>query len=126
MHSLPPESMAPRLDLILCDLGIPEIDGLAVLKKVKGASDARAACFVLISGDMSAGTVARALQGGAAGLLVKPFSRDELTRLVREVHSRSARGLPAATGDDLPLFGPESGTSGKPSPDDGPSGDEKS
>ncbi len=108
------------IDLILCDLGIPEIDGLAVLKEIKGATEARAACFVLVSGDMSNETVAKALQGGAAGLLVKPFSHEELTRLVREVHSRSASGLPAATGDGLPLFGPPSETPGGPPSDDGP------
>lgn len=120
------EEHGSSIDLILCDLGIPEIDGLAVLEKVKGATDARDACFVIISGDMSDETVAKALKGGAAGLLVKPFSRDELTRLVREVNSRSARGMPAATGNGLPLFGPESDTSGEPSSDDGPPQDEKS
>ena len=102
------------------------MEGLVVLEKVKGETDARDACFVIISGDMSGQTIFKALQGGAAGFLVKPFSQDELTNLVREVHSRLARGLPTAAGDGLPLFEPESETSGEPPSDDGPSQDEGS
>lgn len=109
------------IDLILCDVGIPEVNGLAVLEEIKGATDAREICFVMMTGDMSVETVFRAVKAGAAGFLVKPFSQDELTRLVREVHSRLARGLPTATGDGLPLSGPHSDTSGEPSSDDGPS-----
>ena len=69
----------------------------------------------------------RALVTGAAGFLVKPFTQNELVGLVREVHSRLARGLPTATGDGLPLFGPSGGppseASGEPPSDDGPSQD---
>ncbi|MHC4507037.1 MAG: response regulator [Planctomycetota bacterium] len=121
------EEHGSSIDLILCDLGIPEIDGLAVLEKVKATTDTRSACFVVVSGDMSDGTVSRALKAGAAGFLVKPFTQNELVGLVREVHSRLARGLPTATGDGLPLFmpsgGPQSEASGEPPSDDGPSQD---
>jgi chemotaxis protein CheX len=120
------EEHGSSIDLILCDVGIPEIDGLSVLEKVKKTTDARDACVVIITGDVSDETVSRALKAGAAGFLVKPFSQDELTRLVREVHSRSARGLSTAAGDGLPLFRSASETLGEPPADDGPSQDEGS
>lgn len=80
------------IDLMLCDLGIPEIDGLSVLKTVKARPDSGTMTVVMMTGDMSDETVSKALAAGAAGFLVKPFSQDEVTRLVREVHSRSKRG----------------------------------
>ncbi len=120
------EEHGSTINLILCDLGIPEIDGLAVLEKVKTTTDAHAACFVIITGDMSDETVSRALKEGAAGFLVKPFSQNEVVRLVREVHSRLVRGLPTSTADGLPLFGRESDVSGEPSSDDGQPQDDAS
>lgn len=114
------EEHGSSIDLILCDLGIPEIDGLAVLEKVKAMTDARETCFVIITGDMSNDTVFRAVNEGAAGFLVKPFTQNELVRLVREVHSRLARRLPTATGEGLPLFRSAPETSGDPPSDDGP------
>ncbi len=120
------EEHGSSIDLILCDVGIPDIDGLSVIEKVKKTTDARDACVVIITGDVSDETVSRALKAGAAGFLSKPFSQNELVRLVREVHSRLARGLPTATGDGLPLFRPESETPSEPPSDDGQSQNEES
>ncbi len=50
---------------------------------------------------------------------------DEVVKLIRAVRSRSARGLPTSTADGLPLYGANSGTSGEPTLDDGPSQDVK-
>ncbi len=117
------EEHGSSIDLILCDRGIPEIDGLAVLEEVKTNTAARAACFVMITGDTSDETVAKAFKGGAAGFLVKPFAHDKIVKLVRGVHSRLARGLSTSTADGLPLYAPDSEASGEPSSDDGPSQD---
>ncbi len=114
------EEHGATIDLILCDLGIPEIDGLAVLEKVKTTTAARDACFVMVTGDTSDETVAKAFKGGAVGFLVKPFRQNELVKLVREVHSRLARGLPTSTADGLSVLGPQPGKSGETSPHDGP------
>lgn len=118
------EEHGSSIDLILCDLRIPGIDGLTVLEKVKTTTDARAACFVMITGDTSDETVAKAIKGGAAGVLVKPFGREEVVGLVRKVHSRLALGLPTSTAAGLPLFGPASGASGESPPVDRPPRDE--
>jgi CheY-like chemotaxis protein len=111
------EEHGSSLDLILCDLGIPEIDGLTVLEKVKTETDARDACFVVVTGDTSDETVARAIGSGALGFLVKPFSADEVAKLLRAVHLRAAGGGGASSSAGLPLFGMKRRTSGGGSPD---------
>ncbi len=83
------EKHGSSIDLMLCDLGIPEIDGLSVLQKVKASPDYTDMTVVMITGDMSNETVSKALDAGATGFLVKPFRGEELTKLVRDVHSRS-------------------------------------
>lgn len=85
------EEHGSSIHLILCDIGIPEVDGLSVLEKVKANPDYGDMTVVMITGDMSDETVSKALDAGATGFLVKPFSGEELTKLVRDVHSRSTQ-----------------------------------
>ncbi len=85
------EEHGSSIDLMLCDLGIPEVDGLSVIEKVKANPDCGDMAVVVITGDMSDETVSKALETGAAGFLVKPFRGEELTKLVRDVHSRSTQ-----------------------------------
>lgn len=68
-------------DLVLLDLGLPDIDGLDVLASLR-RFDTRTPVLVLTARDEVADTVA-ALDAGADDYLSKPFAFDELLARIR-------------------------------------------
>ena len=76
--------------LVLCDLMLPDVPGLEVLKALHAARPALA--VVLITGYATAENMARALEAGAAGFLPKPFDEAELWAAVR--HALGGAGGP--------------------------------
>jgi len=95
-------------DLILLDLGLPDIDGLALLHEIRRRSSAPV--LVLTVRDAQNVKVA-ALDLGADDYLTKPFSLAELLARIRALLRRTARSAEAASvlqvGDIL--FDAESG-----------------
>jgi len=65
-----------RPDAVLCDVEMPNMDGLE-LTEILVAANAQAA-VVLMSGSGAADLRQRAERAGACDFLVKPFERDEL------------------------------------------------
>ncbi|MGB8295094.1 MAG: response regulator transcription factor, partial [Polyangia bacterium] len=79
-------------DLVLLDLGLPDIDGLALLPTIRANS---AAPIMIVSGRGDATQKVRALDSGADDYLTKPFSLPELMARVRAIlrdHARVAGG----------------------------------
>jgi DNA-binding NarL/FixJ family response regulator len=88
-------------DVILLDLKLPGVDGIAVLGALK-ARDSAARVLVLTSATEPA-LASLALRSGAAGLLYKDVDPDALTGREREVlaelaHGRSNREVARALG----------------------------
>jgi DNA-binding NarL/FixJ family response regulator len=71
-------------DVILLDLKLPGVDGIAVLAALK-ARDSAARVLVLTSATEPA-LASLALRSGAAGLLYKDVAPDALVRAIRSVH----------------------------------------
>ncbi len=67
-------------DLILLDLKLPDVYGMDVLKNLKKVGFQ--APVVIITGNVSAGVAMEAMKEGAYEYLPKPFSLDELGKLV--------------------------------------------
>ncbi len=74
---------ASQIDLILCDLRMPELNGFEVLKEVRNLHPDL--LFVLISAHADEDDVQKALGLGANGFLGKPFSPDEFHELYKEL-----------------------------------------
>ena len=70
-----------RADLIVLDLGLPDIDGLEVIRRIRDAGS-RLPIIVLSSRDDEAAKVA-ALDLGADDYVTKPFGIDELLARIR-------------------------------------------
>lgn len=70
-----------RVDVLVLDLGLPDLGGLEVLKRVRGSGSA-VPIIVLSSRTDEAGKV-KALDGGADDYVTKPFGVDELLARVR-------------------------------------------
>jgi DNA-binding NarL/FixJ family response regulator len=71
-------------DVVLLDLKLPVLDGVAVLRELRDAR-VRARVLVLTSA-ADRGLVALAVQAGAAGFLYKDVDPDALVRAIRSVH----------------------------------------
>jgi DNA-binding NarL/FixJ family response regulator len=94
-------AMAAQLDpdVILLDLKLPVLDGVAVLRELRD-SRIRARVLVLTSAADS-GLVTLAMQAGAAGFLYKDVDPDALVRAIRSVHDGHTLLAPEAAGSLL-------------------------
>jgi two-component system, chemotaxis family, chemotaxis protein CheY len=73
------------LDLIISDFNMPEMDGLALLRAIRGHPAARRVPFILLTGRGDRELVVKAAQAGANNYLIKPFTADILRQKVEQV-----------------------------------------
>ena len=98
------EAASRNPDLIMLDLGLPDIDGVEVIAKVRGWS---AVPIIVISARIEDSDKIGALDAGADDYLTKPFSVEELLARVRASLRRSgmagAGAAESSTFDNGPL-----------------------
>ena len=66
------------VDLILCDINMPVMDGLEFVKQIAGVENAKGVPVVMITTEGSESHVVQALSAGARGYIRKPFTPDQL------------------------------------------------
>jgi two-component system KDP operon response regulator KdpE len=74
-------------DLVLLDLGLPDLDGMEVISGLRGWT---AAPIIVLSGRADSGDKIDALDAGADDYITKPFSIGELLARVRAAERRSS------------------------------------
>jgi two-component system KDP operon response regulator KdpE len=79
-------------DLVILDLGLPDIDGVDVIRKLRTWSPVP---IVILSGRSDSRDKVDALDAGADDYVTKPFSVDELLARVRAVTRRLSEPAPA-------------------------------
>ena len=88
-----------RPDLVLLDLAMPKMDGLAVARAIRSRA---ATPIIVVSGEGDERTEVQALDEGADDYVTKPFGRQELLARIRAVWRRH-RSATALTDDGPPL-----------------------
>ena len=78
--------LGERPDLVLLDLGLPDVDGLTVITMIRAAS---AVPIIVITAVDDDPTMVRALDSGADDYVVKPFRLDQVTARIRAVMRRT-------------------------------------
>ena len=73
------------LDLIISDYNMPEMDGLGLLRAVRGHPVARKVPFILLTGRGDRELVVKAAQAGVNNYLVKPFTAAILRGKIEQV-----------------------------------------
>jgi two-component system, OmpR family, KDP operon response regulator KdpE len=74
-------------DLVILDLGLPDMDGVEVIHGLRGWTDAP---IIVLSGRTDSTNKVEALDAGADDYVTKPFGMDELLARMRAVSRRSA------------------------------------
>jgi len=74
------EAISQSHDVILLDLGLPDMDGISIIKKIRSWSNVP---IIVISARSEDDDKIEALDAGADDYLTKPFSVDELLARVR-------------------------------------------
>ena len=75
-------------DVVLLDLGLPDMEGLEVIRRLRGWSQVP---IIVLSARHSAGEKVRCLDSGADDYVTKPFGMDELLARMRAAERRSVR-----------------------------------
>lgn len=94
------ESEAP--DIIILDLGLPDIDGYDVLRQVRRFSDVPIIILTVRGEEMDK---VKGLELGADDYIVKPFAPAELLARVKAVLRRAQ--MPELRGDEKPIVTPK-------------------
>ena len=81
-------------DVVILDLGLPDLDGMEVIEGLRGWSRAP---IIVLSGRADPAGKVDALDAGADDYVTKPFHMDELLARVRSALRRSAGGAETAT-----------------------------
>lgn len=93
-----------RPDLVLLDIYLPDMDGISVLRELRGSGLAMDALFITAARD--AGMIRSALRAGALHYLIKPFNQAALQEQLRHVASLRSRldELDEARQEDVDLI----------------------
>ena len=71
-----------KVDLILCDINMPVMDGLEFVKSLGNVPNAKGVPVVMITTEGSEAHVVQALSNGARGYIRKPFTPDQVKEQV--------------------------------------------
>jgi len=86
-------------DLVILDLGMPQLDGLSVIDALRGWSSVP---ILVVSGRSGSGDKVEALDRGADDYVTKPFSIDELLARIRAL----TRRIGGSEDEPVIVFGP--------------------
>ncbi|MDO9395368.1 MAG: response regulator transcription factor [Herbiconiux sp.] len=87
-------------DLLIVDLGMPHLDGMEVIRTVRGWSQLP---ILVVSGRTDAADKVDALDAGADDYVTKPFAIDELLARVRALTRRSVVAAAAGAAASRPV-----------------------
>ena len=78
--------LADRPQVVLLDLGLPDVDGLALISMIRATSQVP---IIVITARDDDPTMVKALDSGADDYVVKPFGTDQVAARIRAVLRRS-------------------------------------
>ncbi|MCC8067952.1 MAG: sporulation transcription factor Spo0A, partial [Clostridiales bacterium] len=80
-------------DVVLLDIIMPKLDGLAVMERVNREPDLKKPAFIVISAVSHEKTTEDAFELGADYYILKPFDNETVVNRIKRVRSRSGRNM---------------------------------
>lgn len=74
-----------RVDMMLADVHMPEMDGIELIRKVREDPQIRFLPIVMLTTESQAAKKEEGKAAGATGWIVKPFRPEQLVAVVRKV-----------------------------------------
>lgn len=69
---------AEKIGLILCDINMPNMDGIEFLTRIKANEAYKSVPIIMVTTEGSQAKVMQALELGAVGYVKKPFTADQI------------------------------------------------
>lgn len=82
------KALAATFDLIITDLNMPQIDGLAMIRELRKKPEYAGVPILFLTTENDAAMKQKAKAAGATGWITKPFDSDQLLRIVGKVLSK--------------------------------------
>ena len=79
------KAKAKTVDLVLTDQNMPNMDGLTLIKNLRGLPSYKAAPILMLTTEAGDAMKAEGKAAGATGWLVKPFDPAKLLEVVKKV-----------------------------------------
>lgn len=85
--------LSKPIDLVLCDLDMPEVNGHELLSWVRTNEKLHDISFIMITGRSERKHVVEALKIGIDGYIVKPFSIENLVNKIKEAVIKRGKNI---------------------------------
>jgi two-component system chemotaxis response regulator CheY len=79
-----------RFDFVVCDINMPNMNGFDLLKAVKSDDALKHLPVLMVTAEARKEDIIAAAQGGAAGYIVKPFTKATLEEKVQKIMQKMA------------------------------------
>lgn len=79
-----------RFDFVVSDINMPNMDGFELLKAIKADDGLRHLPVLMVTAEARREDIVRAAQEGAAGYIVKPFTKATLEEKVAKIMQKLA------------------------------------
>jgi two-component system chemotaxis response regulator CheY len=79
------KAKSKTVDLVLTDQNMPKMDGLTLIKTLRGLPQYKATPILMLTTESSDAMKAQGKAAGATGWLVKPFDPQKLLEVVKKV-----------------------------------------
>jgi len=74
-----------KFDFVVSDINMPNMNGFELLKSIKSDDSLKAVPVLMVTAEAKKEDIVAAAQGGAAGYIVKPFTKATLEEKVQKI-----------------------------------------
>ncbi len=79
-----------KFDFVITDILMPNMNGFELLTAIKADESLRQIPVLMVTAEARKDDIVRSMQGGAAGYIVKPFTRVTLEERIRKILEKQA------------------------------------
>ncbi len=73
-----------KLDMVITDLNMPEMDGIELIKQLRGKAEYKFTPIVMLTTESQEAKKQEGKSAGASGWIVKPFNPEQLLEVVKK------------------------------------------
>jgi two-component system, chemotaxis family, chemotaxis protein CheY len=77
----------PRFSIVFADWHMPNLNGLELLKKIRGNDELKSLPFIMTTGERKKEEVEKAIHAGATNYIVKPFEPQTVYDVLKKIPS---------------------------------------